>query len=359
MFDPQDLVTFVLDALAGLLPFLEVVKSRLLANVGVLTNLVANALSMVSQGELFLLVEFAFSFFISLLLGDDGQELNSGSGGLLGESRFLILELPQSGDLEVLDNFGAVSSFFSFASSLLTLVFFGGTLSSECVDISLSISSSLLKFTESLDLVLLLLSNASGFSSLGLLSLSSLALVLQDLFLKRSFASFLLLSEVEGLSVGSFNFDHHLGDGFLLFGLLSVLNSVLVGDVGKELELFLLSHLLLTHAETFTLLDLVDDNLSTAVLRLFAADLAVFLLLEILQAFNFHHEVKFLLLADPLFFELLRLDELLVTDGDDLRVEDHLVHFLDVVLFLVHEGLGLSQKSFNSLHVDSLLSGRR
>jgi len=232
LFDPQDLVTFVLDTLAGLLAFLEVVKSSLLRNFGVLCSLAANALSMISQGKLFLLIECTLFLFISLLPGDDSQELNSGSSSLLGQSLFLILVLLNSGDLEVLDNFGAVSSFFSFTSSLLALVFFGGTLSSECVDISLSISSSLLKFTESLDLVLLLLSNAFGFENLVLFSLSSLALILKDLFFKGSFTSLLLLSEVEGLGVGSFNFDHHLGDGFSLFGLLSVFNSILFSDVG-------------------------------------------------------------------------------------------------------------------------------
>jgi len=178
LFDPQDLVTFVLDLLACLLPFFEVVKSSLLRDVRVLTHLIADALSMVSQSELLLFSESFLSLLIGLLLGDDVQELDSGSGSLVGQSRFFVLELLQSRDFEVLNNFGAVSGFFGFASSLLTFVFFRGTLSSEGVDVSLSISSSLLKFTESLDLVFFLLSDAFGFSDLVLLGLSSLALVL-------------------------------------------------------------------------------------------------------------------------------------------------------------------------------------
>jgi len=168
-----------------------------------------------------------------------------------------------------------------------------------------------------------------------------------------------LLSEIEGLSVGSLNFNHHLGDSFSLFSLLEVLNLVLLSDIVKKLESLLFSHFLLAHAETFTLLDLVDDNFSAAVLGIFTADLAVFLFLEILQAFNFHHEVKLLLLAYPFFLELLRLDELLVADGDNFGVENHLVHFLDIVLLFVHEGLGLGQKSFDTLHIDGLLCSRR
>lgn len=218
MFDPQDLVTFVLDLLACFLPFFEVVKSSLLVSVRVLTDLVADALSMVSHSKLLLLGESFLSIFVSLLLGDDVQEFNSGSGSLVGQSRFLILELPESGDFEVLDDFSAVSSFSGFTLSLETLILFRGTLGSESIDISLSISGSLLKFTESLDLVLFFLSNAFGFSNLVFLSLSSLALVLQDLFFHLSFVSLLLLSEIEGLSVRSLNFDHHFGDSFSLVG---------------------------------------------------------------------------------------------------------------------------------------------
>ena len=306
-----------------------------------------------------LLSESSLSILIGLLLGDDVQELHSGSGSLVGQSRFLVLELLQSGDFEVLHNFGTVSGFLGLTSSLLTLVFFGGTLGSEGVDIGLSIGSSLLKFTESLDLVLFLLSDAFGFSDLVLLGLSSLALVLQDLFLHLPFVSFLLLSEVEGLSVGSLNFNHHFRDGLSLVSLLDVLNLVLLGDIVEKLESLLFSHLLLAHAETFTLLDLVDDDFSAAVLSLFTAGLAVFLFLEILQALNLHHEVKLLLLAYPFFLELLRLDELLVADGNHFGVEYHLVHFLDIVLLFVHEGLGLGQESFDALHIDGLLCSRR
>jgi len=225
----------------------------------------------------------------------------------------------------------------------LTLVLLRGTLGSESIDISLSIGSSLLEFTESLDLVLLLLGNTSGFSDLLFFGLSSLTLVLQDSFLKESLVSFLLLFEIQGLGVGSLDLDHHLGDLNFFVGDLDVLDLILLSDVSQELEFLLLSHLLLTHAEAFALLNLVNNDLGATVLRLFAADLAVFLLLEVLQTLNLHHEVKLFLFADPLGFECLTLDELLVTDGDDFGVQDHLVHLLDIVLLFVHQSLGLSQ----------------
>ena len=50
LFDPQDLVTFVLDALAGLLTLFQVVESILLLNIRVLRHLVTDALGVVSQG---------------------------------------------------------------------------------------------------------------------------------------------------------------------------------------------------------------------------------------------------------------------------------------------------------------------
>jgi len=103
---------------------------------------------------------------------------------------------------------------------------------------------------------------------------------------------------------------------------------------------------------------LVDDDASSAVLSFFAANLAVFLFLEVLQALDFHHEVELLLFSDPFFLEFLTFDELLVTDGDNFGVEDHLVHLLNIVLLFVHESLGLGEKGLNTFHVFGLLLSR-
>lgn len=359
MFDPQDLVTFVLDALAGLLTLFQVVESILLLNIRVLRYLVTDALGVVSEGLLLLLIKSSLKLLISLLLGNDSEEFISGSSSLLSQSVFLVSELLDSRFFKLLHDFGAVGSFSSLTSSLVALGFFRGTLGSESIDISLSIGSSFLEFTKSLNLSLLFSSETLSFSDLVFFLFSSLTLVLQDPFLKTFLIGLLLLSEVEGLSIGCLYFNHHLGDSLLLLGLFIVLDLVLVLDVHQKLESLLFSHLLLTHANLFTLLDLIDDDASTAVLSFFAANLAVFLFLEVLQALDFHHEVELLLFSDPFFLEFLTFDELLVTDGDNFGVEDHLVHLLNVVLLFVHEGLGLGEKGLNTFHVFGLLLSRR
>lgn len=177
LFDLQDLVTFVLDLLARLLPFFEVIKSSLLGNFRVLTDLVTDAFSVVSESCLSLLLDSSLLLFVSLLLGDNGQEFLSRGSGLSGISGFSILELLEARDFEILNDLSFMSCFSGFTLSLLTLVFFTGTFSSKSIDISLSIGGSFLKFTESLDLILLLLGNTLGFSDDAFFSLSSLALV--------------------------------------------------------------------------------------------------------------------------------------------------------------------------------------
>jgi len=82
LFDPQDLVTFVLDSLARLLAFFEVIKSSLLSGVRVLHDLTADALRMVSHRLSLLLCESSFSLFVCLLSGNHIQELHSGSSSL-------------------------------------------------------------------------------------------------------------------------------------------------------------------------------------------------------------------------------------------------------------------------------------
>jgi len=282
LFDLQDLVTFVLDLLARLLPFFEVIKSSLLGNFRVLTDLVTDAFSVVSESCLSLLLDSFLLLFVSLLLGDNGQEFFSRGSGLSSISGFSILELLEARNFEILNDLSFMSCFSGFTLSLLTLVFFTGTFSSKSIDISLSIGGSFLKFTESLDLILLLLGNTLGFSDDAFFGLSSLALVFQDFIFHTPLFSLLLLFEIKGLSVRCLNFVHHLDDGYFLVSLLLFFNLVLLSDVGQELESLLLSHFLLTHAETFTLLDLVNNDFSALILGDLATSLALFLLLEIL-----------------------------------------------------------------------------
>ena len=72
-----------------------------------------------------------------------------------------------------------------------------------------------------------------------------------------------------------------------------------------------------------------------------ASLLSALVLLKSLQSLDFHHYVKTLLFFDIIGFEFLRLLELLISDGNYLRVEYHLVHVLDVVVLFIELLLGL------------------
>ena len=77
--------------------------------------------------------------------------------------------------------------------------------------------------------------------------------------------------------------------------------------------------------------------------------LTVFLYLQKLKPLDFHHEIELLLLFEVLSLELFLFFELLITHSDDLGVEYHLVHLLDVVQLLVKEHLGSGKHTVFSL----------
>ena len=58
-------------------------------------------------------------------------------------------------------------------------------------------------------------------------------------------------------------------------------------------------------------------------------------LVEGLESLDLHHQVELLLLFDELSLQLFVFLDLLISDGNDLRVKDHLVHLLDIVKLLV------------------------
>ncbi len=102
--------------------------------------------------------------------------------------------------------------------------------------------------------------------------------------------------------------------------------------------------------------NLVDDHLLALERRSDLPLLALFLLLEKLEPFDFHHEVELLLLFDVLLLELSLFLELLVANSDNLGVENHLIHLLDVVQLLVKHHLGPGEQTLGSL---SLFKGYR
>lgn len=115
-------------------------------------------------------------------------------------------------------------------------------------------------------------------------------------------------------------------------------------DVGLQFELFLISELLLLHSYDSSLLDLVDDDLGTLLPGISLSHLSFLLFLKDLEPLDFHHKIKLLLLLNPLRLESLILIKLLITNGNDFRVEDHLIHLLNIVKFIVHHFLSLRKK---------------
>lgn len=63
--------------------------------------------------------------------------------------------------------------------------------------------------------------------------------------------------------------------------------------------------------------------------------LSLLFLVEGLESLDLHHQVELLLLFDELSLQLFVFLDLLISDGNDLRVKDHLVHLLDIVKLLV------------------------
>ena len=134
-----------------------------------------------------------------------------------------------------------------------------------------------------------------------------------------------------------------LGLSSLAFGLLLSLN------VLEHLRLLALELLSLADSLVFTLLNLLNDHGSATLLCLCSQLLALVLGLQSLETLDLHHQVNALLLSEPLLLQLLVFLELFVTNGHDLGVQSHLVHVLDVVVFLIELLLGLSEETLSSL----------
>ena len=81
-------------------------------------------------------------------------------------------------------------------------------------------------------------------------------------------------------------------------------------------------------------------------LGLLALLLSLFLDLEVFEALDFHHEVELLFLFAVLLLEDFLFLQLLVADGDALRVQKHRVHLLHRVLLFVQRVLRLARDVF-------------
>ena len=268
-----------------------------------------------------------------------------------------LKELPLSGVLEVAEDLLFVLKVSSLLVASLSLTLLECALGPECIDLSLSVSSLLLKFSETSDLALLLFLDSLQVGSLFFFAKLFLAVIFNNLLFEVLFLLFALILDLNRTLVGFLDLTHHLGNAFLLVSdNLSLFHLNLIG-LSEHLLHLSLTHLLVLNAFELSLLDLVNYDKRAHLLCLLSLHLTLFLELEGLKSFDLHHEVETLLLFNPLLLESLGLVELSVADGDYLRVQHHLVHVLDIIVVLVEHLLGLSKEAICLVLVDDLLLG--
>jgi len=317
LLDRLHLETVILQLLAHLLAFLQVVKAFLLLQGFVLGNLVSHHIGVVAELLLLLIFEVTLTLLVLLLSLDDSQEVVTLGLGLGSVGRFALLELALASILELSCLTLELLLFSKLLSAGLALTFLEGTLGTESVNFGLAICGLLLHLAKAGNLSLLLfleaalLKGGSNFAlDLGLVVCNNLLLLL-DLAL----SNLGLLSEsnlVGGLNLGD--------EAQVLFALLfsgTDISKALVFNLLGHLLLLLDLHFLLLDTLDLTLLDLVDNDERTLAAGLHADLLALLLNLEALEAFYLHHKIEFLLLFEPLLLELAVLFELLVADRND------------------------------------------
>ena len=189
-----------------------------------------------------------------------------------------------------------------------TFVLFSGSLCAESVNFCLSVGSTFLQLSEFLDLSFFLFGEAFCGHEFGLFGGRFVPLVIQYVCLQDALILLFLLLQRKSMLIRHIHLTEHLGDLFPLHSSLAVLFHFLPLNIGQQLQLLLLSHLNLLQPYFLVPLNLVCDDSSPPISRLFSAMGALLLLLQILQAFDFHHQVELSLLFDPLFFKPLRLD---------------------------------------------------
>ena len=102
---------------------------------------------MVPEGSMSLLIELTLLIFLLLLLLDDAEELITLGLGLLGHQHLFLNELLSAGNIELLSLFTLQLSLLFLLSAGLTLTFLEGAFSTKGIDLTLTVSSTLLELT--------------------------------------------------------------------------------------------------------------------------------------------------------------------------------------------------------------------
>ena len=280
-----------------------------------------------------------------LLSGDLGFLLHA----CVEVSKLLLSTLMKSTKVSL-----SLSFLFSLFGPELEFSLFKCLLGTNLIHSSLAILSTLLLLTQTLHFALFLFLNSLCFTCISFLTLNLLTIVLCNLFISLSLSltsrNFLLFS----IFIGNPDFFVHNLELLPLGGKFLSIFSFDLLDVGEKLCLLHLGLVLQLLAVDLSIRDLVDEDLGTALSRLRRALFSCHLLLDCLQALDFQHHIKFLLLLDPVLFEQSVLFQLFVTYSHNLRLEHKLIHALHIVIALIDSILHVSQEwmAIVILHLD-------
>lgn len=289
--DALNLQALVLNSLAHLTAFFEVIETCLLFTLGVNTDLVADGGGVAAEGVLLLRGDLALLFLHLLLLLNDAQELVTLGLGLRSKHDLALDELSAAADVEICGLAATHLGLLQLFSPVSALTLLESSLGSERVDFALAVSSPLLKLAQPLDLELLLFLDGARLLSGVLLLGDAVGVVTHDFQILLALLTQLLGLAVQGNFVGDFDLSEHIAVSSLLSLSNAHVNESLLLNLFHHLLLLALKHLTLFKTVLLTLLDLLDDNGGTAAFGLKAKLFTLVLSLECLQALNLHHDV--------------------------------------------------------------------
>jgi len=260
---------------------------------------------------------------------------------LFSQSRCFFLELFLSSDLHIGLNSLSLCCLELFSFSGISLTFLECSLGSQSINFSLSISSLLLKFSKSLNFALFFFSKSLSFLLSFEFFLIFISLMLSDLIVLALFLLFSSSFFHERLSIGFSCLLHKKVDLSSLSFMSSLIFFSHFLNVSLELDLFLITDFLFLHSLNSSLLNLINDDLSTLLSSIHFSNFSFFFFLKDLKSFNFHHKIKFLLLFNPFRLKTFVLHKLFISNSDNLGVENHLVHLFDVIHLVIELFLSL------------------
>lgn len=220
----------------------------MLFNIIVSGNLTSDLAGVFDEGLLSIFFDLPFLQLDLLLLLDLMHVVFSLYTSLLCKGGCLFRELLLSSLFEVSLDSLPLGLFKLFSFSGLSLALLKGSLGSQSINLGLSVSSLFLELTQTLDFPLFFFSNSLGFLLLLIFRLVLFALMVGNLILVVLFFSSTFLLLEESLSVSLSRLSHqkvHLSPLSLMSYLIFLSHFL---DVDLELDLFLVSELLLFHS---------------------------------------------------------------------------------------------------------------